>query len=246
MILLHGLGSDSSEWSRVSSKLASRSRLIMPDQIGFGQSDKPNLRYRTGTLVSFLEGFCDALRIERTSLIAHGVSGNAAAAFAAMHPERIDRLILVSTGFLLQSAGIELLNPATREESRELTRRIRHESNAFAADEVWAEFMISSYANQALIDSALRGDDPVGELLTGLRPPALVVWGREDSFTPIGTGERIHVAIPHSQLSIVEGCGHSPQREQPASFAEIVNEFLTGSEAHQKISKPRQEENVWF
>jgi len=246
VVLLHGLGSDSSEWSWVSGGLTSRWRLIMPDQIGFGQSGKPHLRYRTGTLVSFLEGLFEALRVERASVIAHGISGNAAVAFAAAHPAQVDRLILVSAGFLLESTGIELLNPATREESRSLTTRIRHESNSLLADQVWAEFMASSLANQGLIDAARRGEDPAAGLLKGLRLPVLVIWGREDGLTPLETGERVHAAIPKSQMVVMEKCSHSPQREQPKLFATIADKFLAGTEVHQRFRKRRQEENVWF
>jgi pimeloyl-ACP methyl ester carboxylesterase len=124
LILLHGLGSESSEWARVAGPLAKKRRVITPDQIGFGQSDKPFVRYRIGTLVSFLEGLYQELRIDRASLIGHGISGTVAAAFALAHPQLVDRLVLISAGFLYTGQDPSPLNPATREEALKRPQRV--------------------------------------------------------------------------------------------------------------------------
>lgn len=246
VVLLHGLGSDSSEWAHVVGYLSAHRRVITLDQIGFGQSGKPPLRYRTETLSSFLEGFFETLRLDRASLVAHGVSGAVAVQFAASHPNLVDRLVLANTGFLLDPTGIDLLNPVTRTEARDLQKRTRFSANQAMADQIWAESMQSAAANQALIDSAKAGLDSVAPLLTGIAQSTLVIWGREDRLTPLETGERIHSAIPNSQMVIVEKSGHAPHREQPAEFSAVVDKFLSGAKVHQRFRKQRQEENVWF
>ena len=247
VILLHGLGSDSSEWTRVIGFLSARNRRVITlDQIGFGQSGKPGLRYRTETLTSFLEGFCESLRLEQMSLVAHGAAGSTAVQFATQHPQMIERLVLANTGFLMNPAGIELLNPATRAEARDLQKRTRFEVSDWQADQIWADSMVSACANQALIQAAPEDAALSSASLPNLAAPTLVIWGRDDKLTPLETGEKIHAAIPNSQMVTLEKAGHAPHREQPGEFSAIVDKFLSGAKVHQKFRKQRQEENVWF
>ena len=70
VILLHGLGGDETNWAQTIPALAGRYHVVVPDQIGFGQSDKPLINYRIGTLVDFLEEFCAKLGIARASVVA--------------------------------------------------------------------------------------------------------------------------------------------------------------------------------
>ena len=65
-------------------------------------------------------------------------------------------------------------------------------------------------------------------LLPGVTTPTLLVWGREDAITPLECGELYQSAIPRSQLSIIEDCGHMPEMEKPAEFTRLVEDFLTG------------------
>ncbi len=246
VILLHGLGSDSSEWARTTGWLSAHRRVLAFDQVGFGQSGKPALRYRIETLVSFLEGFYEDLRIERASLVAHGFSGAVAVAFAASHPKAVERMVLVNSGFLLDSQNLQLLNPMTRHEAQELTKLTRFSVSAAESDAIWADSMVSAAANQALIDSATEHGDSVGLLLAKIAQPTLVIWGSKDQLTPVTVGEKIHAAIPASQMVILEKAGHAPQREQPKEFATVVDQFLSGTKVHQRFRKSRQEENVWF
>lgn len=246
LVLLHGLGADGSEWVRVAGPLATNRRVITPDQIGFGQSDKPLVRYRVGTLVSFLEGLFQELKLDRASLIGHGISGTVAAAFALAHPNWVERLVLVNAGFLYEGTNAFLLNPSTREEARRLVELTRHEKDSLVADEAFAESMRCGFANQALIDSLERGEDLLNGKLRDIQNPTLVVWGREDRLTPAAIGERVHADIKGSQVVILDRCGHSPHREQPEQLTLVLKNFLSGGAVHQKPGKRRDEENVWF
>ncbi len=244
LILLHGLASDASEWSRVTGPLARKRRVIAPDQLGFGESDKPLMRYRVGTLVSFLEGMYRELRIDRASLIGHGISANVAAAFALAHPEMVDHLMLLSAGFLENGQNAAPMNPATREEARRLVFLTRHEADGLVADGVFAESMRSGFANQMLIESLARGEDLPDVGL--IHHPTLIVWGREDRLTPVALADRIHSRISGSELVVMDRCSHAPQLDQPGELTLILDKFLSGGPARPKTRKRRDEENVWF
>src|SRR5229473_1666578 len=73
VILLHGLGGDANNWAATIPALAKNFHIYVPDQVGFGQSDKPMLTYRVGTLVDFLEGFCKKLGIGKASIVGNSL-----------------------------------------------------------------------------------------------------------------------------------------------------------------------------
>ena len=83
VILLHGLGGSSQAWGPNTSALAEKYRVIVPDQIGFGKSDKPLVNYRIRTYVDFLDQFCKQLKIERATLVGSSMGGWIAAMFTA-------------------------------------------------------------------------------------------------------------------------------------------------------------------
>jgi len=95
IILLHGLGADLRTWRLVTPVLARRFHVYALDQLGFGQSEKPQISYRVGTLVDSLNGFLAAVRIDKASVVGNSLGGWVAAMFAATHPERLDKLVLV-------------------------------------------------------------------------------------------------------------------------------------------------------
>src|SRR5262245_54425956 len=71
VILLHGLGGDMSKWAMTVPALSGKYHVYVPDQIGFGKSDKPIANYRVAMLVEFLDAFCKKLGIQKATVIGH-------------------------------------------------------------------------------------------------------------------------------------------------------------------------------
>src|SRR5215216_7279772 len=86
VILLHGLGGSSQVWQFNIGPLAEKYHVFVPDQIGFGKSDKPLVNYRIRTYVDFLDQFYKQLKIERATLVGNSMGGWIAAIFAATYP----------------------------------------------------------------------------------------------------------------------------------------------------------------
>ena len=244
VILLHGLGGDMSNWAMTVGPLSQKHRVIVPDQIGFGRSDKPMLNYRIGTMVDFLDGFYKELKIERATLVGNSLGGWISAAFALAHPQKVDRVVLVdSAGFAvpkeMDPRVLNGLNPSTREAVRQMMPLVIYNKQMYASDAA-IDMMFTrriaagdSYTIQRIIDSILRGEDVLDNRLAGLRHPTLIVWGREDLLTPLAMGERFKKEILHSELVIFDKCGHVPQLEQPAQFNSALLKFL-GAEVASK------------
>ena len=80
--------------------------MFVPDQIGFGESDKPPINYRVGTLVDFLDGFYKKVGITKATVVGNSLGGWAAMAFTLAHPDKVERMVLVdSAGYSFEKLG---------------------------------------------------------------------------------------------------------------------------------------------
>jgi triacylglycerol lipase len=243
VILLHGLGGDSSNWASTIGPLSQKYRVIVPDQIGFGKSDKPMLNYRVATLVDFLDGLYKQLGVQKASLVGNSLGGFTAAAFALTHPDKVEKIVLVdAAGFKLPGDFdpriASNLNPSTRQQIKELISLVFYNKALFASDAAIEAFLArrvaagDGYTIQRFIDSIGRGEDVLDGKLGGIKQPTLIIWGREDGLTPLAMGERFHKEIAGSQLIVFDKCGHVPQLEKAADFNTAVLKFLNGDVAN--------------
>jgi triacylglycerol lipase len=238
VVLLHGLGGNGTNWAFNTPALAQKFRVIVPDQIGFGQSDKPLINYRVGTYVDFLDKLLDQLKVERATLVGNSMGGWIAAAYTLKYPNKVDKLVLVDAAGFAPPKEFDLstlasLNPSTRGEMKRLAGLVFYnpmfKSDA-AIDVLLAQRMSAGdgYTIQRLVESIYHGDDMLDGKLAGLKQPVLLVWGREDGLTPLARdGERFKREIPGAQLVVFDGCGHVPQVEKAAEFNAAVLKFLS-------------------
>ena len=240
VILLHGLGGNTGNWAPTIAPLAQKYRVIVPDQIGFGKSDKPMLNYRVGTLVDFLDGFYKQVGVEKASLVGNSLGGFTAAAFALTHPEKVDKLVLVDVaGFAvtgdLDPKVLNGLNASTRQQVRDLVGLVFYNKAPFSSDAAVDTFLASrvtagdGYTVQRFIDSIAHGEDVLDGKLGGIKHSTLIIWGREDGLTPLAMGQRFNKEIGGSQLFIIEKCGHVPQLEKATEFNAGLMKFLSGA-----------------
>ncbi|MGI9065883.1 MAG: alpha/beta fold hydrolase [Pyrinomonadaceae bacterium] len=238
VILLHGLGGSTQNWALNISVLAQKFRVIVPDQIGFGKSDKPFINYRIGTYVDYLDQFCKQLKIERASLVGNSMGGWIAAAYAIAFPDRVERLVLVDAAGYAPPANFDHrilygLNPSTREGMKQVAAKVFY-SKLFVSDLLIDQalaFRITAgdgYTINSMIESIIRGEDFLDNRVKSIKQPTLVLWGREDGLTPLADGERFKKEIPNSTLLVIEQCGHIPQFEKAAEFNAAVLKFLQG------------------
>ena len=242
VILLHGLGGDSGNWAYTTPALAARFHVYVPDQIGFGASDKPLISYRVGTLVDFLNGFCSKLGIAKATLVGNSLGGWTALDFTLAHPDKVDKLVLVdSAGYSLEHAGprppreaLAVLNPATVAQAKLVMSTILA-NKSIVTDPLAERFFTDhlrkgdGYTIDRFIDSILRGEDVVDGKLAAIKAPTLIVWGAQDGLVPLAAGKSLAQDIAGSELVTLEGCGHVPQIECAMKFNAALLKFLGGA-----------------
>jgi pimeloyl-ACP methyl ester carboxylesterase len=251
LILLHGLGGDASNWSYNIIPLSQKFHVIVPDQLGFGASDKPFTNYRVATYVAFLDKFLSELKIERASLVGNSLGGWIAASYALAHPEKVERLVLVDAAGFAPPKDFDLnslsgLNPSTREGTRALIGLVFY-NKQFSSDlfvDAFLEKRLAAgdgYTIQSLVESIKRGEDFLDNRLARLKQPTLVIWGKEDGLIKLSDGERFQREIPGARLVVYEGCGHVPQLEKAAEFNAEVLKFVSMPNQVYPSSPPYQQ-----
>jgi pimeloyl-ACP methyl ester carboxylesterase len=239
VILLHGLGGSSQAWQFNIGPFAEKFHVFVPDQIGFGKSDKPLVNYRIRTYVDFLDQFCKQLKIERATLVGVSMGGWIAALFTAAFPDRVDKLVLVDAAGYSPPKDVDprtfyRLNPTTREGMKFLVAKVFY-NKAFQTDAAIEQAIAArlsagdGYTINAISESIIRGEDFLDDTVKMIKRPTLIVWGREDGLVPLTDGERFNKDIAGSKLVVIDQCGHVPNLEKAGEFNVAVIKFLTAN-----------------
>lgn len=94
-LLLHGKNFNGYYWKDVANYLLDKGyRVIIPDQVGWGKSDKPDIHYSFHTLASYTQMLLDTLNVKKITIIGHSMGGMLATRFTLMYPDLVDKLIL--------------------------------------------------------------------------------------------------------------------------------------------------------
>jgi pimeloyl-ACP methyl ester carboxylesterase len=253
VLLLHGGGYDSASLSYKQSvgPFSQYYRVFAPDWPGYGDSDKPKMRYTTEYYVDFLSQLMDALGLEKASLVGISMGGAISLGFSLQSPQRVEKLVLVdSHGLGNEVPGrkisyvmvrLPLLNKlmwAILGRSRRMMkwslRTVFHDPQAVTSslvDEVFQEAKKPgvgdawrSWQRSEIGWSSLHTNF-VDKLYT-LAVPTLILHGAEDTYVPVSWARRAHTLIKDSELCIFPQCGHWLTREKPTEFNYAALEFL--------------------
>lgn len=240
VVLVHGAAGGAVAWVTLIGALSRHFRVIAPDVVGYGESDKPSARYDRPYFVSWLRQFADALGLGRFNLIGNSQGAAIAAQFAADHPERVARLVLIdSAAFSLGSipAAILLILLHTVP-SAGLARTLASYQvvRPERADEAWMDYSVGVCrmpgGKRSLWQGRFASDLPLRpEALAKIACPTLVVWGERDRWFPRADGEKAQRLIPDSELRVIPDAGHMPFVDRPEAASEAIVSFLLGKPA---------------
>ena len=247
VLLIHGSGAGVSAWANwrlVMPVLAQQARVIAPDMVGFGFTDRldlsqPGQRYDMDTWVRQAVGVLDALGIEKTDLVGNSFGGALALALSIRHPQRVRRLVLmgsVGVPFTL-TPGLDAAWGYTP--SLENMRKLL---DVFAYDRSLVTDELARLRYEASIQPGFQESfaamfpAPLQRWVDAMCSPesairalphhTLVVHGRDDQVIPLSTSLTLSQWIVRSQLHVFGQCGHWTQIEHAARFARLVGDFL--------------------
>ena len=242
LVMLHGFGSSLETWDVWADQLSADHRVIRFDLPGFGLTGAdPTGTYTDARTLSVLLALLDRLGVQRATPIGNSMGGRIAAAFAATHPDRVSKLVLVSPdGFA--SPGIEydkkhdvplmvralpytlpmfMLRP-TLEAAYGDPSKMTQASLLRTRD-----MMLAPGVRRAVIarmqQTVLRDPRP---LLARITAPTLLLWGDKDALVPISNAQDYLAAMPSARRVTLPGVGHLPQEEASAESLAPLRAFL--------------------
>ncbi len=239
LVLVHGLGASAERWDQVIPLFEDGFRVIVPDLIGFGYSDKPLVDYTSEFFSEFLKKFFIASDIKRPNLIGSSLGGQISAEFAASYPQDIEKLILVSpSGAMKQSTPaldayiMAALYP--NEQSAKNAFELMEGSGQNVHEKIvngFVERMQLPNAKLAFMSTLLgiKNSKLVTSKLQTISTPTLIIWGANDPVIPIDHADSFVSAIQDCRFFRMDGCGHTPYVHDPHIFASKVLEFFNGS-----------------
>ncbi len=234
--LLHGWGCDHRTMGPVAEALKDRCRLLLIDFPGHGESDEPAEPWGVHEYADQLMTLMEQLDFLPCSVIAHSFGCRVAAAMAAAHPDRFEKLVFTGAAGIRKPDTPEAA--AKREKYQRMKRRagmIRKIPGLSAVGAEMEKRIREKFGSRDYnaLDENMKATFVriVNEDLTPLYPriqqPTLLLWGDRDTETPMWMGEKMAEMIPDAGLVKLEGGSHFAYLEQAARFHVIVRHFLT-------------------
>lgn len=235
ILLIHGLGASAERWEFVMPILDKRYKLIIPDLVGFGYSDKPAVKYTPEFFVSFLEEFLHSINIKKTHVIGSSLGGQISAEFAAKNPHIVDKLILVSSSGIMKHStpALDAYVMAALYPNKDTVRQAFETMSASSEVSLgiidsFIERMRLPNAKMAFMSTilGLKNAKILTDKLGLISVPSLIIWGSRDPVIPIKYAEIFVSSIHDCRFYRMEGSGHTPFVDNPEKFADVVLDFL--------------------
>ena len=242
VLMLHGYPESSYMWrAPLEAAAAAGWRAVAPDLPGFGDSppDPPGTWEHH---VEHVERLCEGLELGKVVLVAHDWGGLIGLRWACEHPERIRALVISASGFFSdgkwhgmarglreEGTGEQLVGDMTRANFGALMAWASDGMDGAAIDEFWKCFG-DDERRRAQLDLYRSGDfekiAPYEGKLAELGVPTLLLWGRNDQFSPVAGGKRFEAEIPGSELVVLDDAGHFVWEDHPDRCSRELTRFL--------------------
>jgi pimeloyl-ACP methyl ester carboxylesterase len=230
-------------------------RIIIPDIIGFGHSDKPIAEYSMDFFVRFLQAFLDKLNIEKAIICGHSFGGYLATEFAIRSSNRVEKLVLIAPVGITQSLTLVFdqyilaaLFP-TYENALKAFRNTAFDPRFVTEDSV-RDFIRritlpnAKYAFMSIF-LGIRHSPNLLYRLPKIKSPSLIIWGENDNMTP-PPGSRYlqqYQQNPNNAIAEINHCGHTPFVEKPIRFLAVLLKFLIEKNLYSRLYRQMTDED---
>jgi pimeloyl-ACP methyl ester carboxylesterase len=243
IVMLHGSGpgvSALANWQHNIPTLAQRFRVLAPDIVGFGATERPeDIIYSLRTWTDHVWAFLDAHGITKTAIVGNSLGGRIALQMATDQPDRITKMVLMGVPgagmtFTEGLAALRAYEPS-HDAMRELLRNYFAVDPAMITDdlvEIRYEASIAGGAYEAYRAMFFDPRHAGSELgiteneVRAIATPTLLVHGREDKVVPLQVSVTMLGLLPNADLHVFSACGHWTQIERADEFSALVADYL--------------------
>lgn len=233
VLLLHGWGARGSTYRCIIDMLKPHFRVIAPDMPGFGGSDEPSFPYTAENYADFVRAFCDALEVKKAILIGHSHGGRTIIKLVTGANKCIEvpKIILIDSAGLLrkksfsQKMKIAKFKIAKRIFGNKLGEKLfpgliekmRKKNGS-------ADYAAASPVMRKSMVSVINED--LSQALPKITSPTLLIWGENDTDTPMYQAKTMEKSIPDCGLVVVKNAGHFSFLTDPGLVMRVMYSFL--------------------
>jgi len=235
VLILHGWGCDTTFFAPITAALAEQMRVTIIDFPGHGKSGRPPEPWGVPEYAGMVRNLIGELQLAPCHIIAHSFGGRVALYLSSHWPELIDQMIITGGAGLRKPA-----TPESQKRSREYQRwkklfSVMERTHVLAKPaEKLAERVRKKYgsADYNALDAEMRQtfvkviNEDLRPLLPCVKASTLLIWGRNDTETPLWMGEVMEREIPDAGLVVFEGGSHFAYLEQWQRFVAVAKHFL--------------------
>lgn len=242
VLLLHGFPTSSFLWRREAWLLAQRMRVIVPDLLGYGRSDKPKDTDMSETAqAGYVRELLSVLGIDELAVVGHDLGGAVAQMLALDDGPGVRALVLLNSACFdaWPIEGVRMLQATTSgQETSEFVESVVRltldlgvahrgridEPTTKGYLDPWLEEPAAFFrAARAITGRGLTGRE---QELAALDTPAFVIWGEDDPFLDAELAERLGDTIGGSTVALLPGCSHFVNEDAPQTVGPLIYEYL--------------------
>jgi pimeloyl-ACP methyl ester carboxylesterase len=234
VLLLHGYSDSWFSFSRVLPLLPPEWRVIVPEQRGHGESDRPAGGYAVDDFTRDALELMDCLGIGAAAVVGHSMGSIVAQRVAMLAPERVRRLVLAGSAasarhesvFELNAAVATLSDPVDPGFVRDFQMSCIHRPVPadFLDGVVRESLKVPAHVWKQALAGLLEAEWKPG--LGSIRCPTLILWGDRETTFPLSDQQELERAIPDATLKIIPEIGHCFPWEAPGDFVRSLVAFL--------------------
>jgi pimeloyl-ACP methyl ester carboxylesterase len=262
VVLLHGLGAaKTSFFDTIAVLRRAGYRVHAIDLPGFGSSPAPLIApYTARWFAAGVVEWMDALGIDRAHMVGNSLGGRVALEVGLHAPERVGGLVLLAPAVAFIRRGLHPVVRVLRPELGFLPHKLRR---AIVAGQLWSMFADPDALDPTVADIAVDEfqrtyasaaariaffasarniylDAPFGRdgfypRLTTLQPPALFVWGTQDTMIPAAFRHHVRQWLPRAEQVVLTDCGHVPQIERADEVIRLIRRHLGSAAAGRRV-----------
>jgi pimeloyl-ACP methyl ester carboxylesterase len=233
LIIIHGGSDGANAWAKNIAELSKKYTIYVPDLPGFGLSQSIEGDYYIPQMVDFVEKFTRTLGLENFHLMGHSLGGGVALHYTLRYPEKIRKLVLVSSlclgreiAWWIRMLSLPVIRRFIFKAGFSTLKGLMYVARIFSPWELIDPITKASVQVGSCIASFTEQTIVLLSQLPKIMVPTLVVWGARDPIVPCVQAYTAAELIPDCQVTVFEDAGHSVYRQRLREFSHKLAEFL--------------------